>query len=132
MAEEAAWQVVALIPKGIGDYHGIGLACVVWKVVKVILNRRFTSSIAFHKVLHDFRAGHGTDTASLGAKMLQKVTYMREEVFCEIFVGLHKAYDALDRDRFLDILDIMDIMDSMEILEGYLVGPQDCCVLVTY
>ena len=30
MAEEAAWQVVALIPKVGGYYHGIGLLDVVW------------------------------------------------------------------------------------------------------
>ena len=29
---------------------------------------------------------------------------MREEVLYEIFLDLHKAYDALDRDRCLDIL----------------------------
>ena len=43
LAEEATWQAVVLILKGKGDYRDIGLVEVMWKVVAVILNRRFTS-----------------------------------------------------------------------------------------
>ena len=53
LAEETTWQAVVLIPKGKGDYPGIGLVEVMWKVVAVILNRRLTSSITFHDVLLD-------------------------------------------------------------------------------
>ena len=67
LEEEATWQAVILFPKGKGDYWGIGLVKVMWKVVAVILNRRFTSSITFHDVLHGFRAGRGTGTSSLMA-----------------------------------------------------------------
>ena len=52
LAEESTWQAVVLIPKGKGDYRGIGLVEVMWKLVAVVLNRRFTSSITFHDVLH--------------------------------------------------------------------------------
>ena len=45
---------------------------------------------------------------------------MREEVLCVIFLDLHKAYDALDRSRCL------------EILEGYGVGPQARRLLQSY
>ena len=45
---------------------------------------------------------------------------MREELLYEIFMELFKAYDALERDRFLYIL------------EGYRVGPRDCRVLCAY
>ena len=54
LAEEITWHAVVLIPKGKGDYRGIGLVEVMWKVVAVILNRRLTSSITFHNVLHGF------------------------------------------------------------------------------
>ena len=60
LAEEATWKAVVLIPKGKGDYRGIGLVEVMWKGVAVVLNRRFTSSITFHDVLHGFRAGTWT------------------------------------------------------------------------
>ena len=67
LAEESTWQAVVLIPKGEKDYRGIGLVEVMWKVVAVILNHRFTSSITYHNALHGFRAGCGTGTATLEA-----------------------------------------------------------------
>ena len=102
LTEETTWQAVVLIPKGEGYYWGIGLVEVMWKVVAVILNRRFTSSIIFQDVLHGFRAGRGTGTATLEAKLLQQLAAMREEVLYVIFLDLIKAYDALDRSRCLD------------------------------
>ena len=77
----------------------------------ISLNRRLTSSITFHDVLHGFRAGHGTGTPTLEAKLLQKIAAMRKEVLYVIFLDLTKAYNALDRSRCLGIL------------EGYSVGP---------
>ena len=37
------FQAVVLIPKEKGDYYGIGLVGVTWKVVAVILNHQITS-----------------------------------------------------------------------------------------
>ena len=70
-----------------------------WKVVAVILNCRFTSSITYHDALHGFRAGRDTGTATLKAKLIQHLAAMREEVLYVIFLDLIKAYDALDRSR---------------------------------
>ena len=120
MAKEATWQAVFLIPKGKKDYRGIGLVEVMWKVVAVILNRRFTSSITYHDVLHGFRAGRGMGTATLEAKLIQQLAAMREEVLYVIFLDLIKAYDALDRSRCL------------EILEGYGIDPSASRFLTTY
>ena len=111
LAEETTWQAVVLIPKGKKDYRGIGLVEVMWKVVAVILNRRFTSSITYHDSPHGFRAGRGTGTATLESKLLQKLAAMREEVLYVILLDLAKVYDTLDRSRCLGIL------------EGYGVGP---------
>ena len=85
-----------------------------------ILNLRFTSSITYHNALHGFRAGRGTGTATLKAKLLQQLAAMREEVLYVIFLDLTKAYDALDRSRCL------------EILEGYGFGPNGRRLLTTY
>ena len=120
LAKEATWQAVVLIPKGKKEYRGIGLVEVMWKVVAAILNRRVTSSITYHDALHGFRAGRGTGTATLEAKLLQQLAAMREEVLYVIFLDLTKAYDALDRSRCLDIL------------EGYGVGPNARRLLTKY
>ena len=77
MAEDSTCQEVVLIPKGGEYYRGIGLVEVLWKVVVVILNSRFITSIAFHNVLHGFRAGRSMGNASLEAKLLQQLTSMR-------------------------------------------------------
>ena len=39
LAEAAAWQTVVLIPKGKGEFRGIGLVEVTWKLMTVILHR---------------------------------------------------------------------------------------------
>ena len=87
LVKEATCQAVFLIPKEKKDYRGIDLVEVMWKVVAAILNRRFTASIAHHDFLHGFRAGRGTGTATLKAKLLQQLVALREEVLYVIFVG---------------------------------------------
>ena len=69
--------MVLLIHKGDGEYCGIGLVEVVWKEVMETINFCFTASIDFHGVLHGFRGGHVTGTASLEAKLIQKLMDMR-------------------------------------------------------
>ena len=105
LAEEATWKTVILIPKGKKDYQGIGLVEVMWKVVAAILNRWLTASITFHDLLHGFQAGHITGTATLKAKLLQQLSALRKEIMYVIFLYLHKAYDALDKSRCLEILE---------------------------
>ena len=79
LAEEKTWQAVVMIPKG----------------KMTILNLRLTDSITFQDSLHIFRAGCGTDTATLEAKLLHQLTALREEVLYMIFLDLHKAYERL-------------------------------------
>ena len=102
--EEATWQVAVLIPKGKKDCRGISLVEVMRKVVAAILNCRFTASITYHDFLHVFRAGRGTGTATLEAKLLRQLASLREEVLYVIFLDLRKAYDAMESSRCLEIL----------------------------
>ena len=93
---------------------------VMWKVMAAILHRQLTTAITYHDFLHGFRAGRGTGTATLEAKLLQQLAARREEVLYVIFLDLTKAYDALYRYMSLDIL------------EGYGVGPQARRLLRAY
>ena len=112
---------MVLITKGKKYYWDIGLVEVMWKVVAEILNRRLTASITFHDFLHEFRAGRGTGTATLKAKLIQKLVALREEVLYVIFLDLHKAYDALERSRCLDILEGQGVVPrARRILHTYL------------
>ena len=52
--------------------------------------------------------------------MLQQLISTRETILHDIFLGLRKAYDALDRDHYLGIL------------AGCGVGPRTLCILRTY
>ena len=107
-----------MIPKGGGtEFRGIVLVEVLWKEIYGIINHRISSPIHFHNALHGFRAGRGTGTATLEAKLLQKIIATRETVPHSILLDLRKAYGASDRDRCLYIL------------EGHGVGPRTLLIL---
>ena len=121
LAKECTLQTVVLIPKGkSGNFMGIVLVEVIWKTISSLLNLRLTSAIMFHDMIHGFRAGRGTGTATLEAKLLQQLMAMREAVIFKVFLDLQKAYDDLDRYRCLGIL------------EAYGVGPRTIRLLRTY
>ena len=52
------------LPKGKGEFRGIGLVEVIWKLLSLILHRRL-AVINLHEVLHGFREVRGTGTATL-------------------------------------------------------------------
>ena len=91
LAKECTWKTVVLIPKGKGDFQGIGIVEVLWKAVASLLNRRLTAEIYFHDTLHRFWAERGTGTATLNAKLLLQLTAMREAVLFEVLLDLWKA-----------------------------------------
>ena len=59
-------------------------------------------------------------TATLDAKLIQQLMYMREAVLHTKFLDLQKAYDALY------------CYSDIDILVGYGVGPRTLCLLHTY
>ena len=83
-------------------------------------NSRLTASITFHDFLHGFRSDCETGTATLGSKLLQQLTALREEVVYVISLDLNKVYDTLYRSRCL------------EILKGYGVGPRARRLIQSY
>ena len=106
------WHTVALILKGKRYFRGIGIVGVLWKAVSSLINRRLVVVITYHDALHGFQAGKGTATSAIETNLLQKLTAMREAVLFEVFLDIQKAYDALYRERSLDLL------------EAYGVGPR--------
>ena len=60
--------------------------------------------IGYHDTVHGFWAGRRTGTTTFEAKLLQKLTAMREAVLHEIFLDPQKAYGTLERDRCIKIL----------------------------
>ena len=120
LSKKYTWQTVVLIPKRKGDFRGIGLVKVLWKVVTSLLNRRLTAEISFHNTLYRFRAGRGARTASLEVNLIQQLTSMGEAVLFEVFLDLRKAYDALDRER------------TLELLAAYRVSPSTVRILWEY
>ena len=50
------WMVVVLIPKGNDNYRGIGLLDPMWKVIKVVIDKRL-QCLEYHDCLCGFLAG---------------------------------------------------------------------------
>ena len=74
------------------------------KALSEVVNWWIGAVVKFHDVLQGFRAGRGTGAASLEANILQQIMSMREEVLYEVLLNLWKFYDALYRERCMDIL----------------------------
>ena len=79
-------------------FWGIGLVKVLWKTMSGIINHRLKLVIVYHDTLRGFRSGRVTGTASFKAKLLQQLAAIREEFLYEIFIDLHKSYNALDQE----------------------------------
>ncbi|KAL7533855.1 hypothetical protein ACHAWF_011231 [Thalassiosira exigua] len=105
------WVVVVLLPKGGGDYRGIGLLEQIWKVIEGVIDTRL-KVIELHNCLHGYLAKRGFGTATVEAKFAAQLAYLEQEPFFSILFDLRKVFDAMDRGRWL------------RILLGYGVGPK--------
>jgi hypothetical protein len=112
---QISWMIIILLPKGEGDYRGIGLLDPMWKAVEKIMVARL-SFIKLHDSLHGGLPHRGTGTAIMEAKLNQQLAWVDQEPLYQIYLDLRKAYDALDRGR------------CFEILAGYGVGPNLLCL----
>jgi exonuclease III len=97
--------ILVLIPKGGGQYRGIALLEVIYKLVSAIINRRMAAKIDFHHAVHGFRSLRGTGTAIIEAKLRMQLAQRSTKPCYFVFLDLKKAYDTLDRQRTLDILE---------------------------
>ncbi len=109
--EQMSWMVIVLLPKGEGDFWGIGLLDPCLKVVEKIMVRQM-AIIEFHPSLHGGPPKRGTGTVTIEAKLAQQLAWMEQEPLYQVFADLRKAYDHLDQEQCLDIT------------TGYGVGPK--------
>ena len=58
----------------------------------------------FRDVLDGFQSNCGTGKASIVANIFQQLAGMRNEAMYNIFIYLHKSYNATDLEICLDIL----------------------------
>ena len=85
------------LPKGGGEYRGIGLLEPLWKCIEILMDQRL-QVINFHDSLHGFLSGRGTGTATIEVKLAQQLAYLEQQPLFGIFVDLKKAYNAMDRE----------------------------------
>ena len=69
-----------------------------------VVNHYLTAAIQFHDTLHIFCTVKRMGTDYIKAKLLHQLIALREEVLHDIFLDMHKAYDALDCGICLEIL----------------------------
>ena len=103
--QQLCWVVTVLLPKGGGDYRGIGLMEPIWKVLERVVDRRL-EAIRLHDSLHGCLTGRGTGTGIIEAKLAQQLAHLEQVPFFGVFIDLKKAFDAMDRERCLQILEM--------------------------
>jgi len=87
--------VTVLIPKGGGEYQGIGLLEPVWKDMEWVMDL-WLEKIKLHDSLHGCLAGRGTGMGIIEAKLAQQLARLEQRPFFDIFIDLKKAFDAMD------------------------------------
>ena len=74
------WVIIVLIPKGGGDYWGIGLLEPMWKVCERIMDLRL-NAYKLHDTLHDCRNQRRTGTAGIEVKLAQQLAHLEQVPF---------------------------------------------------
>ena len=88
--QQMLWVVIVLLPKGGGDYRGIGLLDPIWKVMEVVMDNRL-KVLDYHDCLHGFLAGRGTRTATTEVKLAQQLAYIQQVPLYGVFIDLRKT-----------------------------------------
>jgi hypothetical protein len=100
---QMSWMVIILLPKGGGDFQGIGLLDPCWKVVEKNMVCQM-GTIDLHPCLHRGMPKQGTGTATIEAKLAQQLAWVEQEPLFQVFVDLCTAYNHINREKCLEIM----------------------------
>ena len=95
-----------------GEYRGVGLVGVIWKLTTSIISKRLAGVINMHDDIQGFREGRGVGAAIVEANLAQKLEAIKRTPLFHIFLDPQKSYGAIDRGM------------RPEILKGYGIGPR--------
>ena len=93
--QQMRWVITVLIPKGGGEYQGIGLMEPIWKVLERIVDHRL-ETIVLHDSFHGCLKHRGMGTVIIEAKLAQQLAHLEQAPFYGVFIDLRKAFDAMD------------------------------------
>jgi hypothetical protein len=113
------WSIVVLIPKGGGDYHGIGLLEPIWKCIERVIDHQL-DAIKLHDSLHGCCSERLTGTTIIEVKLAQQLLYLKLKPFYGVFLDLWKAFNAMDREQSIMLLEGYGARPRMiRLLRGY-------------
>jgi hypothetical protein len=75
------------------------------------------SAIQCHNSLHGSINKKGTGRATIEVNLAQQLAFLDQKPWHQIFLDLHKVYDAMDWEK------------TLEILADYGVGPKALCII---
>jgi len=70
-------------------------------------------NISLHYSLHACLAEQGTGTRIIEATLAQQLAHLEQEPIFGVFINLQKAFDAMDRGRYLTILALHGVGPQM-------------------
>jgi hypothetical protein len=106
------WLMIMLIPKGGGDYWGIGLLEPMWKVCKRVMDLCL-NVFDLHDLLHSCRNKRGTGTAGIEAKLAQQLAHLEQEPSYRVLLDLKNAFNLMNQERCLLILEGYGVRSRM-------------------
>ena len=89
ISTECTWQMVVLVPKGDGEFRGIGIVGVLWKALSGVINRRIRAAVKLNNFIHGLLGGWGTWTAYLKSKFPQQMMELLEVLY-KFFLDIRK------------------------------------------
>ena len=93
-----------MLPKGEGEFKGIRLVEIIWKVFSLIMNNRLHYDITLHDAPDGCRKSQGIGTDTLEEKLVQQLAGICREPLFQVLLDVRKSYALLDRTRCMKAL----------------------------